>query len=68
VSVVGFDDIPAAPYLSPPLTTVRQDFAAVATRAVDVLVAMIEGRPHPAEPVDLAVELTVRASTAPPAR
>lgn len=66
VSVVGFDDIPAAAYLSPPLTTVRQDFAAVATRAVEVLVAMIEGRPHPAQPVDLAVELTVRDSTAPP--
>ena len=29
VSVVGFDDIPEAAYLIPPLTTVRQDFAAV---------------------------------------
>ncbi len=26
VSVVGFDDIPEAPYFTPPLTTVRQDF------------------------------------------
>jgi DNA-binding LacI/PurR family transcriptional regulator len=65
VSVVGFDDIPAAPYLSPPLTTVRQDFVSVATRAVDVLIAMIEDRPDPAESADLAFELTVRSSTAP---
>jgi DNA-binding LacI/PurR family transcriptional regulator len=68
VSVVGFDDIPAAPYLTPPLTTVRQDFTTVADRAVEVLTAMIEGRPYPAEPADLAVELTVRASTGPVSR
>ncbi|WP_426567827.1 LacI family DNA-binding transcriptional regulator [Streptomyces canus] len=65
VSVVGFDDIPAAPYLSPPLTTLRQDFAAVAARAVDLLVAAIEGGAHPAEPADVAVELRIRSSTAP---
>ncbi|CAM5247805.1 DNA-binding LacI/PurR family transcriptional regulator OS=Streptomyces violarus OX=67380 GN=FHS41_001700 PE=4 SV=1 [Streptomyces violarus] len=64
-SVVGYDDIPAAAYLSPPLTTVRQNFAAVADRAVDVLIALIEGRPAPAEPSGQAVELTVRASTGP---
>ncbi len=29
VSVVGFDDVPGAAYLFPPLTTVRQDFAAL---------------------------------------
>ncbi len=34
VSVVGFDDIPAAAYLSPPLTTVRQDFEADATHGL----------------------------------
>ncbi|MEU0212976.1 substrate-binding domain-containing protein [Streptomyces canus] len=65
VSVVGFDDIPAAAHLSPPLTTVRQNFTAVADRAVDVLIAMIEGGPAPAERTDIAVELTVRASSGP---
>lgn len=65
VSVVGFDDIPAAAHLLPPLTTVRQDFTAVADRAVDVLIAMIEGRPAPAEPDSPATELTVRASSGP---
>jgi len=65
VSVVGYDDIPAAAYLSPPLTTVRQNFATVADRAVDMLIAMIEGGSGPSEHTDLAVELTVRDSTAP---
>ncbi|MEU6352597.1 LacI family DNA-binding transcriptional regulator [Streptomyces sp. NPDC047072] len=63
VSVVGYDDIPAAAYLSPPLTTVRQNFTAVADRAVDVLIALIEGRPVPAERTEPVVELTVRSST-----
>lgn len=65
VSVVGFDDIPAAAYLSPPLTTLRQDFAAVTAHAVAVLTATIENRPPPPEPTGLAVELRVRGSTAP---
>ena len=33
VSVVGFDDIPEAPYFTPPLTTVRQDFNEVGSRS-----------------------------------
>ncbi|GHH17012.1 LacI family transcriptional regulator [Streptomyces lanatus] len=65
ISLVGYDDIPAAAYLSPPLTTVRQNFTAVADRAVDHLIALIEGRPAPAEHPEPAVELTVRASTGP---
>ncbi|MEU6372611.1 LacI family DNA-binding transcriptional regulator [Streptomyces sp. NPDC046909] len=65
VSVVGYDDIPAAAYLTPPLTTVRHDTAAVADHAVDVLIAMIEGRPVSPEHVGPAVELTVRDSTGP---
>ncbi|MDF3147914.1 substrate-binding domain-containing protein, partial [Streptomyces sp. T21Q-yed] len=67
VSVIGYDDIPAAAYLAPPLTTVRQNFTAVADRAVDHLIALIEGRPVPADPTEPepAVELTVRSSTGP---
>ncbi len=34
VSVVGFDDIPEAPYFMPPLTTVRQDFIEVGSRSL----------------------------------
>ena len=42
VSVVGFDDIPEAPYFTPPLTTVRQDFGEVGSRSLRVLVQTVE--------------------------
>jgi LacI family transcriptional regulator len=38
VSVVGYDDIPVARYLTPALTTVRQPMAEVGARAVRLLV------------------------------
>ncbi|MET9465661.1 LacI family DNA-binding transcriptional regulator [Streptomyces sp. NPDC006544] len=38
ISVVGFDDISEAGYFAPPLTTVRQDFAELGRRAVELLV------------------------------
>jgi DNA-binding LacI/PurR family transcriptional regulator len=43
VAVVGFDDIVDAAEYRPPLTTVRQDFDALGARAVQALVAAIEG-------------------------
>ena len=44
ISLVGFDDIPEAAYLYPPLTTVRQDFAALGELMLQkVLVALEEG-------------------------
>ncbi|MFF7167064.1 LacI family DNA-binding transcriptional regulator [Streptomyces sp. NPDC008086] len=67
VSVVGFDDIPVSAYVTPPLTTVRQPFDAVAYEALRLLVQAIEkpdAEPAPAH--DPPVELVVRASTAPP--
>jgi len=68
VSVVGFDDIPEAEFLIPPLTTVRQDFTAVGHRAIEILQSAI-GRPEPeAEMPERLIrpELVVRASTAAP--
>lgn len=45
VSVVGFGDISEAPFLRPPLTTVRQDLAALGRASIDLLVRQIaEGR------------------------
>ncbi|MEJ3745672.1 LacI family DNA-binding transcriptional regulator [Actinomycetes bacterium KLBMP 9797] len=65
VSVVGMDDIPAAAYLSPPLTTIRQDFAALAAHGLAMLVRHIEGREAPPPHTDLTAPLVVRQSTAP---
>ncbi|MCY0925321.1 LacI family DNA-binding transcriptional regulator [Streptomyces sp. H27-H1] len=47
VSIVGFDDVPEAEYFSPPLTTVRPDFDAVATETLALLLARIEGEAGP---------------------
>lgn len=57
VSVVGFDDIPAAAYMNPPLTTVRQDTARAGQSLVSNLIAFIEGEKPKAQllPLDLVV-------------
>jgi DNA-binding LacI/PurR family transcriptional regulator len=65
VSVVGFDDSPTAAHLWPPLTTVRQDFALIGRRAVELVVSELEG----GAVVDRTLvepELVVRGSTARP--
>ncbi|MEE1759794.1 MULTISPECIES: LacI family DNA-binding transcriptional regulator [unclassified Streptomyces] len=67
VSVVGFDDIPVAAYVTPPLTTVRQPFDAVAQEGLKRLVHAIENPDaDPLPPSDPPIDLVVRASTAPP--
>ncbi len=64
VSIVGFDDIPEAAYLSPPLTTVRQDFDEVGRRCMAALVRMIDGEHARAEvpPSQVQPTLIVRES------
>jgi DNA-binding LacI/PurR family transcriptional regulator len=65
VSVVGFDDIPEAPYFMPPLTTVRQDFDEMGSRSLHLLLQMIAaGERLPSAP-PVEAKLVVRASTAP---
>lgn len=68
VSVVGFDDIPEAAFFIPPLTTVRQDFAEVARRAVSVLIGQIEGTGTPEVSTVVVPKLVVRDSVCPPRR
>jgi DNA-binding LacI/PurR family transcriptional regulator len=60
VAVVGFDDIPAASYVSPPLTTVRQDTLAAGAALVDNVIRLIEGEMVDAS--SLEPVLKVRAS------
>ncbi len=65
LSVVGFDDLPMAQWVSPPLTTLRQPLAEMATLATRTLLdgdsTGIQNR------VELATTLVVRTSTQPPA-
>lgn len=61
LSVVGYDDIDGARYLDPPLTTVRQPFADVGTRCMQVLLAAIDGAPPSRHAI--APTLIERAST-----
>ncbi len=63
VSVIGFDDVPDAANYRPPLTTIRQDFTALAHRAVDLLVAEIEGTPGADASAVVPTLLVERAST-----
>jgi DNA-binding LacI/PurR family transcriptional regulator len=63
ISIVGFDDVPEAAYYTPPLTTVRQDFAELGRRGVQLVLARLRGEGFSAEPV--MPQLVVRASTAP---
>lgn len=75
LSVVGFDDMPAAAQVTPTLTTVRQPLRAIGAAAADLLIDAIEAQrgaeaeePIPVPPpLLLEPELVVRASTAPPA-
>jgi DNA-binding LacI/PurR family transcriptional regulator len=60
VSVVGYDDLPAASYFSPSLTTVIQDESIAARALVENLLGMI--RDEPVEPCVLPVSLAVRGS------
>ncbi len=62
LSVVGFDDIPEAAYFTPPLTTIRQDFAELGRRCLHILLGRIEGEAANARVV-VAPELVVREST-----
>ena len=66
VSVVGFDDVPEAAYLSRALTTVRQDLAYLATFGVGMLIDAIEN-PRPQDRREnVPVELVIRETTAAP--
>ncbi len=65
LSVTGFDDVPLAAHVAPPLTTVRQDAQAWGRAAATVLLAAGEGRAAP--DVELPPATPVfRASTGPP--
>lgn len=67
ISVIGFDDLPEAQYISPGLTTVRQPSTELGAAAVKLLLELSRsengGARSPAR-MELTTELVVRASTA----
>lgn len=65
VSVVGFDDIPEAAYVTPELTSVRPNFEDEGRNAINALLAGIEQRP-PSPIIHPGSDLIVRNSTGPP--
>jgi LacI family transcriptional regulator, galactose operon repressor len=66
LSVVGFDDLPAARWAAPPLTTVRQPLADMGRAALRTLLRLAGGEDLDNRRVELATELVVRESTAEP--
>jgi DNA-binding LacI/PurR family transcriptional regulator len=65
VLVAGFDDVPEAAYYTPPLTTVRQDFAAVGRRSIELLLHQVGGRRGDEQGI-VPPELVVRLSSGRP--
>ena len=65
LSVVGFDDLPPARWLGPPLTTIRQPLVEMAEEATRLALRMREETVVNVR-LELATSLVVRESTAPP--
>jgi LacI family transcriptional regulator len=68
LSVVGFDDTVLAELATPSLTTVRQPLQDMGRVALRRLLRLIAGEPLDSHHVELATDLVVRGSTAPPPR
>jgi DNA-binding LacI/PurR family transcriptional regulator len=62
LSLVGYDDIPAARYLSPPLTTVHSPLAETARAAVDTIVHVMKSPASRPRHVVVPVGMVIRES------
>ena len=61
VSVIGFDDIPFAEYIDPPLTTVRQHRYTMGRLATEMILALLDGK-YPEANIFLKGDLIIRES------
>jgi DNA-binding LacI/PurR family transcriptional regulator len=59
LSVIGFDDLPMARWVGPPLTTIRQPLMEMAATAARLVLGLGEE-----QRIELATTLVVRQSTA----
>ncbi|RME64519.1 MAG: LacI family transcriptional regulator [Caldilineae bacterium] len=62
VSVIGTNDSPEAAHLTPPLTSLRVPYRAIAATATEMLIQAIEAGEHPTGHALLPCELIVRES------
>jgi LacI family transcriptional regulator len=62
LSVVGFDNIPEAAYLTPSLTTVDQSIETMGYLAVEMLIRLIEGKPLEQNLCKVPTKLIIRDS------
>ncbi|MCP2164148.1 LacI family DNA-binding transcriptional regulator [Goodfellowiella coeruleoviolacea] len=67
LSVVGFDDLPVARWVSPGLTTVHQPLQEMAAAGARMALGLARGEVVGPQRVELATSLVVRQSTAAPA-
>jgi DNA-binding LacI/PurR family transcriptional regulator len=66
VAVIGFDDVPMAQYLRPPLTSLRQPIWEVGQQVITMLISLMRGEEPPQRHVLLPPRLIVRASSGGP--
>jgi LacI family repressor for deo operon, udp, cdd, tsx, nupC, and nupG len=65
-SIMGFDDISFASFVTPALTTMKQPRLKIGEKAMDLLLALLEGKPPKQPEVLLRAELIVRNSVSRP--
>ncbi|HOU15001.1 MAG TPA: LacI family DNA-binding transcriptional regulator [Anaerolineae bacterium] len=65
LSLVGYDDIPLASYLTPRLTTSSKDMVRVGREAVKLLLARIQEPDQPQQKIEVHARFIVRDSTGP---
>lgn len=65
LSLVGYDDIPLASYLTPRLTTSSKDMVRVGREVVKLLLARIQEPDQPQQKIDVQAQFIVRESTGP---
>jgi DNA-binding LacI/PurR family transcriptional regulator len=65
LSVIGIDDIPMSAYMTPPLTTLKQDFQTIGRAAGNLLVDAITYPERPCQHSLIPAQLVIRRSTGP---
>jgi LacI family transcriptional regulator len=62
LAVTGFDDVPLAEHVNPPLTTVRQPVYEIGKRTCGMLIELLQDKPLQQPHIILKPELIIRES------